>query len=177
MWEKKDSLDGTPNAADLHDVDNCYPVDGGSCELDPSSGCAVDADCTAGGRCIVADCQATDGMTIFEWVATLNATNFAGHNDWRVPDFKELMSLLDLAEAIPAIDPAFFSAACNTGTTCSDITDPTCSCNAGGSISTSFRYWSSSTSGTGPLEVDFQFGQMLGTNAAQLNHVRAVRGG
>lgn len=40
------------------------------------------------------------------WVQSLNATNYLGHNDWRLPNAKELQSLLDYSR-IPAIDPMF----------------------------------------------------------------------
>lgn len=74
---------------------------------------------------------------IFDWVAQLNAANFAGHGDWRIPNRRELESLVDLERLNPAIDPAFHGPFC--GTACTDITDPACSCTV------SSFYWSSST--------------------------------
>lgn len=40
------------------------------------------------------------------WVQQLNATNYLGHNDWRLPDAKELQSIVDYSR-IPAISPVF----------------------------------------------------------------------
>ncbi len=40
------------------------------------------------------------------WVQQLNATNYLGHHDWRLPNAKELQSLADYSR-IPAIAPVF----------------------------------------------------------------------
>lgn len=40
------------------------------------------------------------------WVQTLNATNYLGHNDWRLPNAKELQSIVDYSR-IPASAPIF----------------------------------------------------------------------
>ena len=40
------------------------------------------------------------------WVQRLNATNYLGHNDWRLPDAKELQSIVDYSR-VPAIAPVF----------------------------------------------------------------------
>jgi hypothetical protein len=40
------------------------------------------------------------------WVQQLNATNYLGHNDWRLPDAKELQSIADYSR-IPALSPIF----------------------------------------------------------------------
>src|SRR5206468_1701542 len=40
-------------------------------------------------------------------VAMLNSTSFAGHSDWRVPNYKELISILDLQNWNPALSSAF----------------------------------------------------------------------
>jgi hypothetical protein len=42
-----------------------------------------------------------------EYVATLNAMNFGGHSDWRLPNIKELLSIVDYGRSNPAIDPIF----------------------------------------------------------------------
>ena len=54
------------------------------------------------------------------WVEAMNKENYLGHNDWRMPNVKELQSLVDYANApdfngLPAIDTKFF--------TCSSITN------------------------------------------------------
>ncbi len=48
------------------------------------------------------------------WVQTKNTANFLGHNDWRMPNVKELQSILNYSNApdfngLPAIDTNYFS--------------------------------------------------------------------
>ena len=43
----------------------------------------------------------------FQKVADLNTANFAGHNDWRLPNVNELQTLADYGRLSPAIDPVF----------------------------------------------------------------------
>lgn len=40
------------------------------------------------------------------WVQSLNTANYLGHNDWRLPNAKEMQSLMDYSR-VPAIDPVF----------------------------------------------------------------------
>src|SRR5438445_764183 len=40
-------------------------------------------------------------------VATLNNTNFAGHNDWRLPNVRELLSIVTYQNLLPTVAPAF----------------------------------------------------------------------
>lgn len=40
-------------------------------------------------------------------IATLNSTNFGGHNDWRLPNRHELQSLVNAGVATPAVSPEF----------------------------------------------------------------------
>src|SRR5436309_15650563 len=40
-------------------------------------------------------------------VATLNRTNFAGHNDWRLPDVRELQAIVDYQTILPTVASAF----------------------------------------------------------------------
>ena len=47
------------------------------------------------------------------WVQTQNSANYLGHNDWRMPDVKELQSLVNYANSpdynsLPAIDVNYF---------------------------------------------------------------------
>ena len=76
-----------------------------------TDGCA--AQCPTGG-CYVE--RAGAKTTIFDWVNQLNAENFAGHDDWRVPTeaawnptgSRELESIVKLpCGTPPCIDPIF----------------------------------------------------------------------
>lgn len=101
-------------------------------------------------------------------VATLNATNFAGYNDWRLPNYKELMSILDLGNAYPAVSPAF-NTNCVPNVTVLD-----------GSCTATSVYWSSTTVASRPILawwVDFTFGIGLTFGKQDVIRVRAVRGG
>jgi hypothetical protein len=49
-----------------------------------------------------------------DYVASLNATNFAGHSDWRLPNVRELMSIIDYGRSNPSIDPIFGPTSGNT---------------------------------------------------------------
>lgn len=88
------------------------------------------------------------------WVQARNATNYLGYNDWRLPNAKELQSLVDYARspattASAAIDPKF---------ACTAIT------NEGGAVDYPF-YWAGSTHLDGsatPLGVYVCFGRALG---------------
>ena len=100
QWEKKDGSDGTPNPADLHDVDNrymwagrCYS-NGALCQPNAAAAasCVAHADggTTGCSTCPKATCN-VDPLrvgaitTVWDWLNQLNAANFAGHNDWRLP--------------------------------------------------------------------------------------------
>ena len=51
------------------------------------------------------------GWRKYDWtnaVLYCERLQFAGHRDWRLPNYKELVSILDLSRTDPAADPAFF---------------------------------------------------------------------
>ena len=143
IWEMKESKDNTKDYSNPHDADNSYTW----CDTDPY---------TNGGY--QGTCDNTNDTEDF--INRLNTANFGGHADWRLPTITELLTLADLDQNNPAVDPIFASTA------------------------QSSRYWSSTTYwGYTPfypdiaLYVDFVNGAN-GTTGKSLGHyVRAVRGG
>src|ERR1700722_2625241 len=104
MWEAKEGCDGASSASDLHDGDNFYQWAG---QCSPGGAlCETNADCTSPQTCKITDGQGT-GYTIFAWVAALNQAKFAGYGDWRIPNVRELQSIVDYEFVDPAIDFAF----------------------------------------------------------------------
>lgn len=96
----------------------------------------------------------------FQKIADLNTANFAGHNDWRLPNINELQTLADYGRFFKAIDPAF---------------------NSGDSFTES-TYWSSTTGAWAPpfaWFMDFNVGFVSVTFKTNdfFVGVRAVRGG
>lgn len=90
-----------------------------------SNGCA-----TCGGG--EGTCDATE--TAWTWLVAMNDTNFAGHNDWRLPTVDELLSLVVPNDDGLKVDPLFNGDDC--GDTCHDITDSSCACTYYGSYTT-----------------------------------------
>jgi hypothetical protein len=168
VWENK----GGALSSDLHDYNNTYPWSG-LCQ-DNSTVCGTSVDCTAvagTAKCTASDAQGT-GLTIFQWVAQLNAAAFAGHSDWRVPNVKELQSIVDYGTFSPAIAAAFTT--CFTSSLGCTVT--MCNCTQSG------VYWSSSQAAadpTGAFGVNFGDGGVNDQVQGLLgeHYVRAVRGG
>ena len=104
----------------------------------------------------------------FDFVDALNANCFGGYKDWRVPNAKELQSIVNYENVNPAVSTEFDDD-CMT-----ECTLPDCSCTA------STFYWSSTSgAGTGGAwSVLFSFGNVGNiTKNAAVVRVRAVRGG
>jgi hypothetical protein len=97
---------------------------------------------------------------------------FAGYTDWRIPNSRELYSIVDLEVFNPSTDPTFHDSIGCTG--CSDVTVASCSCTV------SSYYWSSTTVANSPgdaWDVDFHGSFVdVGVKAGG-RRVRAVRGG
>ena len=97
----------------------------------------------------------------FEYVAGLNALRFGGYDDWRLPNLRELASLIDYGTFNPAVAPELDD--CDHG-----------SCTVAGS------YWSSTSAVSAPFlawRVNFYDGAHLVGGKNFTIRVRAVRGG
>jgi len=46
-------------------------------------------------------------------IAACKNLNYAGHTDWRLPNIKELMSIVDYEAICPSIDQSFFNCQCS----------------------------------------------------------------
>ena len=111
--------------------------------------------------------------SIWEWLAAVNqegGSGLAGKSDWRIPNKKELESIVDASTFNPAL-PGAFSTACAPGCTAT-----ICSCT--GSV---LHYWTSTSVAAAPT--DFAWGMLPSSGAVQASnrktaagHVRAVRG-
>jgi len=167
LWEKKVGGDGAPDGSNDHDADNRYPWRGRCQNVDAD--CKDDGDCPTGVACRAGDQQGT-GLTAFKWVARLNARQFAGFQDWRVPSLDELRSLRDLDER-PTIDPGFHQPGC--GTSCLDLGDPDCSCTS------EDPHWTATADESDAARawrIDFDNGAVVLGNKVDDLRVRAVRG-
>ena len=95
------------------------------------------------------------GADAINAITAMNAESYAGHDDWRLPNVKELMSIVDYGRYSPSIDPIFTS-----------ISGP---------------YWSSTDFSDAPNSawaVFFITGEVDGgPKNYNANYVRAVRGG
>jgi hypothetical protein len=176
MWEKKDQAGG------LHDWNNAYPWLG-ACSNSSTTVCGSEADCSQDGKCEVKG----GGITIFQWVAELDTTPcFARHCDWRLPNVRELQSIVDYEIYSPALDAAFNNN-CTSGCTV-DGTGKTieCSCTQSAGKSQGY-YWSGSTYAPSPIVMPpgsllawgvlFGDGDVLSAGKTDHDYVRAVRCG
>jgi len=99
-------------------------------------------------------------MTWEQALAYAESLSLGGEDDWRLPNIKELFSLVDFARSSPAIDTAIFPGV-------SAVRDEN-------------LYWSSTSNFARPGEpwyVDFRFGLTTFRAATNLYNVRCVRGG
>jgi hypothetical protein len=112
--------------------------------------------------------------TVWDWIDAINTEvgngiGFAGFNDWRLPNVRELQSIIDYGRSSsPAVDPAFNN---NVSIGCTVLT---CS------LTVSSAYWSSTTIASNPIDawaVDFGVGLLVPSLKSASHFVRAVRGG
>src|SRR2546425_719264 len=120
-----------------------------------------------------ADGTVHDRDNVYTWadafaghVATLNRMSFAGHTDWRLPNVRELLSIVTYQNLLPTVAPAFDNH-CSPG--CSVTT---CSCTFSGDT------WTSTFEAAGPWNqwfVGFQDGQVEAVLEGGNSAVRAKR--
>ena len=127
--------------------------------------------------------SSSTGLTIWDWLKQVNAeggVGFAGHSDWRIPNVKEFVTILDYEVSQPAVAGAF-----STGDV-PGCTVLTCSATSYGSVIGGYPFlvlpmYASSTREAGgfgaPWGVDFAFGKIRVAGLADAWFVRAVRGG
>ena len=139
IWEVKQAPDGSPNYKNPHDADNTYSW--------------YDSNPATNGGNAGRDCSGTDTE---DFINDLNAANYGGFSNWRLPSVRELSWITDKGTSAPAINTDYFPNAISSG------------------------YWSSSTFvyntenawlvgfGNGNVGYDYKFYSFS---------VRAVRGG
>ena len=124
--------------------------------------------------------SAVGQMTIWDWLAAINTeggTGFAGHSDWRIPNVKELQSLVDYsvvnssgADSGPdaaSVAPIFNMPGMFNGCTLQEC-----------SVTSASAYVSSTHTGAGIVNVTFSSTRSGMTSfGGDVTHVRAVRGG
>ena len=168
MWEKKDDSGG------IHGQNNTYTWGMTSPPYTMNGTMVTEFLATLNNRCAgdgTTDCTA-GGDAACVGIGT-GKCGFAGHRDWRIPNIKELQSIMDYENVDPTVNAAFHNATGCTG--CTDVTLASCSCTA----ATAF-YWSSTTYSGGPQnawDVNFVFSSIANSAKSGGNAVRAVRGG
>jgi len=123
--------------------------------------------------------QQTDNASGMDWehalayAQTQNAANYLGHNDWRLPNSKELQSIVDYTRSPYATNPANVGPAINALFSCTAIT------NDGGKADYPY-YWTSTSAmsmanGSYPSAWYVAVGQAEDGNGENLHGAGAVR--
>jgi len=193
MWEKKDQAGGLHDYGTLYtwtgactgNTALCQPNAAAAAACAMQTGGAVGCDQCASGTCIVDPDRLGAVTTIWDWLSQLNASAFAGYNDWRIPsvgyegDTAELETIFVPVSAPcspTATVPAVFNTNCTVGCTVT-----TCSCTASDRMSFP-GYWAATTYLPEPGFAEILNAAFCGdtpgfipkTNAGG---IRAVRGG
>jgi hypothetical protein len=141
VWEVKQNRDGNTDGTNIHDADNTYRW---------------------GGKTHLGD-FGTESEFFSDWDTLVDGANsevFCGFSNWRVPERKELHSIVDYSSIEPSIDTIYFP---NTQ-----------------SSTNSLYYWSASPNANDSrfaVYVDFRFGSSSVYARARWHYVRLVRGG
>jgi hypothetical protein len=148
--------DALGNEIDCHSVD-CPGQDSFYQNGCPMEGRFVDnGDGTVTDKCTGLTWQQATPLSLYTWGEALQHCedlDFAGHDDWRLPNIIELQSIVDYAHFKPAIFPVFDA-----------IQD---------------WYWSSSSDVFSPYlawGVHFSVGIVINLDKSGVSYVRAVRG-
>ncbi|MCX5896253.1 MAG: DUF1566 domain-containing protein, partial [Proteobacteria bacterium] len=139
IWEEKHNKDNVKNYADPNDADNTYTW----YDSNPAT--------NRGGAGTPGD-----GTDTEDFINDLNAQNFGGFSDWRLPTIKELSYIVNSGTSNPSINTFYFP---NTQ---------------------SSNYWSSTTdtfTGWWAWGVHFESGGVNYYDKSHTYYVRAVRGG
>jgi len=96
---------------------------------------------------------------------------FAGHCDWRVPNYQELSTIIDYGKNNAAV-PTVFDNNCTAG--CTSVLGTSCSCTPNNPYYTSTTY---NLGSTNVWTIDMGNGQIVNDPKGTARRVRAVRGG